>query len=521
MNKKKTKSSTVSKKSTSKEVKTKSAAKKAVVKEEVVKEAKVETVKEVATKNAKTSEHSMFKILGIIILATTILTWFIKGGTWDYTDAEAIKFVANETAAKTGINELFLSVYYGINYYLIQIVFLAVLGAFYGVVAKTNGYKAMVKKLASLFKDKETIFTLVASLLVAVLTSILTQPFAVLVFVPLIISVAKELKISKVNTMLMTFGALAIGLMGSTIGTYGSYYASTNLEVELVSGLVYRIVVLIVGYLGLNIFMLLNSKKETSLEPVNEVFEESTDDKKAKAWPFFVMFGLLLVITILGYIGWSTVLNIDVFDNFHEWLTTKVVVGEDVPVIGDILGKVTALGTWDSFVICYIMVIILVVVKFANHIKFDELLDNAMAGLQKVAKPIILIILAYSVFVLCYWSGITNTIVNAFNGSANFNPYLTALGNTIADFLHVDVEYTGFTFGAFYIAKYANYAEQLLVIFTMTSGLFALIAPTSIFMLIGLSFTELTYKDYFKAIWKFLIALVIVLALILTVITFL
>ena len=519
---KKTKSTTVSKKSTAKKTVAKKApAKKAVKTKSVVKEPKVEVVKEVK-KTTKTADHSLFKVLGIIILVVALLTWFIKGGSWDYTNAEAISFVANETATKTGINELFLSLYYGINYYLIQLVFLAILGIFYGVISKTNGYKAMVKKTAKVFKGRNNVFALVASLLVAALTSVSTQPIVVLVFIPYIISVAKELGLNKVSTMLLTFGAMAVGLMGLTIGTYGSYYGATQLGIEVTAGYAYRFAILIVGYLALNIFVLLFNKNAKAEAKTEDVFELSEDTKEGKAWPYFLIFGILLVLVVLGYIGWYSILGIETFENFHEWLTTKIVVGKDeLPIFGDILGKVNAFGSWDPFVLNYILLIILVFVKFIGKIKLDVVIDNAVAGLKKMAKPIALVAMAYSIFVLCYWSGITNSIVNFFNQGANFNPYLTALGNTIADFLHVDVEYTGFAFGAFYVAKYANFTEQLLAIFTMTSGLVALIAPTSVFMLIGLSFTDLSYKDYFKAIWKFVVALVIVLALILTVITYL
>ena len=511
MDKKKTKSSKVSKKSTSTEVKKS-------VKAEVVQETKTEVKKETIKKN----DHSTFKVLGLVILVVALLTWCIKGGSWDYTSSESVSYVASEAAKTTGIHELFLSLYYAVNYYLIQIVFLVILGAFYGVISKTNGYKAMVKKIASIFDGREKVFTLITSLIIAVLTSVTTQPIVVLTFIPLIISVAKELKISKINTMLMTFGALAIGLMGLTIGTYGTYYASSQLSTDLSQGMTYRVIVLLIGYLALNIFMVLFNKKNNKLEVVDEVFETTKEDSKAKAWPFFLIFGLLFVFIILGYISWSGVLNIDTFETFHEWLTTKIVIGkEEVPIFGKILGAISAFGNWDAFVINYIMLIILIFTKFFNHIKLDTLLDNALAGIKKMAKPIVLVVMAYSVFVLCYWSGMTNTIVNAFNSGSNFNPYMVALGNTITDFLHVDVEYTGFAFGAFYAAKYANYVPQLLTIFAVSSGIVALIAPTSIYMLIGLSFTELSYKDYFKAIWKFIVALLIVLALILTVITYL
>lgn len=487
-----------------------------VVKEET----KVEEVP--VKKTAKKSNHQTFKVLAIVILVVALLTWFIKGGTWDFTSSDAISYVANEEATRTGIHELFLSVYYAINYYLIQIVFLAILGIFYGVISKTNGYKAMVKKIANLFKGKTIAFTLIISLLIAVLTSIITQPIVVITFIPLLYSVAKELKINKVSAMMMTFGALAVGLMGTTIGTYGLYYAGSYMGVEIASTMAYRLIILLAAYITLNVFVILYNKKHSNAEIIEETFEVVEEDKKAKSWPYFVMFGVLFVLVVLGYIGWSSVLGIEVFDNFHEWLTTKVVIGsKSTPIFGNILGKVSAFGSWDPYAISYIMLIILVLTKFIARIKWDELLDNALVGLKKMAKPIALVALAYSVFVLCYWSGITTTIVNFFNQGENFNPYFTTIGNLIADFLHVDMEYTGFVLGSFYAAKYASYTEQIMAILAATNGLIEFIAPTSVFMLIGLSLSKLSYKEYAKSIWKFLVALLIVVCLILTVITYL
>ncbi|MBR1417112.1 MAG: hypothetical protein IJ572_04770 [Bacilli bacterium] len=554
-----------------------------VVKDEVK---TVSENKEIIKQSTKRNNHDTFKVLAIVILVVAVITWFIKTGTWDYGSASdaAVTFTQNESAVTTGINELFLSIYYGINYYLVQIVFLVALGIFYGIISKTNGYKAMVKKCASLFKSREVLFTLITSLIIAILTSFITQPIVVITFIPLIYSIAKELKINKVTAMLMTYGSLAVGLMGLTYGTYGTYYASQNLGIELTSGILYRAIILVVGYLLINIFMVLFNKKNTNAEIAEDNFELSESNAKAASWPYFLMFAFLFIITILGYIQFDNIFNNETFANFHNWLTTEIVVGENqTPIIGQILGNVGAFGTWDPFVISYIFLIIVIIIVFVKKIKKltskdfkkllidlgivivviavcellkftkafefvnfgmlaaaisvtyllirfflnknisvvdDEIIENALSGLKKVIKPIVLITLAYSVFVLCYWSGITTNIVNFFNSGNNFSPYLTALGNTIADFLHVDVEYTGFVLGQFYAAKYAQHTEQILAIMSATSGLVALIAPTSIFMLTGLSLSNMSYKDYFKAIWKFLIALVIVLCVVFTIITF-
>ena len=521
---------------------TKAKAKKKVTEAKVVKEVEkknntlVEEVKEVKkeekiaveeikqeNKKDKRNDHSLFKILALIIIVVTILTWFIKSGNWTFDNSDVNNVVANfnqnEEVARQGINEFFLSFYYGINYYLTQLVFIAIIGVFFGVISKTKGYKKMIKKCASLFKNKETIFTLITSLIIAGLTSVVTQPVVVITLIPVFYSIAKELKINKVSTMMATFGALCVGLMGLTLGTFGINYAAQSMNLEFTTGMTNRVILLVVGYLLLNVFIVLfNKKKKNNIEVTEDVFEVTEDDSKGRAWPYFLLFIILIALIVLGYTPWTNI-EIDVFDNFYSWLTTELLIN-DKPVFSYVLGNIPVFGQWEPFTICGVMLFALVFIKLFAKIKINDLLDNALEGLKKVAKPIVLVAMAYTVFVLCYWSGITTTIVNLFNQAKGFNVYLVSIGNAIADFLHVDVEYTGFALGQLYLNRYAANADQLFAVITATNGLVSFIAPTSVFMLIGLSFSKLSYKDYFKSIWKFLLALVIILAIILSVITY-
>lgn len=521
MEKKKTKTSTT-KKAVSKKTAPKKVEKTANVKAEVK---KVEEVKEVIKQEVKKQDHTLFKIILIVLLVVTLLTWLVKSGSWSYNANEAGKTIAefteNEATTPTGINEFFLSSYYAVNYYLIQLVFLAILGLFYGVVSKTKGYKALVKKVANIFRSKTQIFTLVSSLLIAGFVSITTQPIVVLTFVPFLYSIAKELKFNKVSAMLMTYGSLAVGLMGVTYGSYGLVYALSNMGVEVSEGIVARASILVAAYLILNMFIVLYNKKfAKNAELVEENFE-TVDAGNAKAWPMAIVFGLLFVIMVLGYVSWTN-MGVEVFTNFHKWLSTELVFGDNkVPVVYNIIGKVTELGAWDPFVLAYIMLIAIVVVKFISKTKWDDVFDNALEGLKVVARPILIVASAYSIFVVCYWSGLVNPIINFFNSGDNFSPYLNTIGNMIADFLHIDVEYTGFSYAALYASKYADRLGQVMACMTSAAGLVAICAPTSMFMITGLTLSKLSYKDYLKAAWKLLVALVIVIALILTVVTFL
>jgi uncharacterized ion transporter superfamily protein YfcC len=485
--------------------------KKVTKKVEEPKVAKVTPVKEVKAP----SKHSLLKVLLLSILVVILLTWIIPSGTISGSTLTA------SSLTRTGINEMFLSVFYGANYYLVQIIFLIVVGIFYAVISKTAGYKAMISKIAKIWKGKEKLFVLVNSFIVAILTSMFTQPMAVVVFIPMLYSVAKKLDMNKMTTILMTFGSLLIGLMGTTYGTYGVEYINSYMGTTFASEIGIRFAILAIGYIGLNIFNLLMLKKKVNNADVEELYVVSSEKNNGKAWKYFLIFGIILVVSILGYIGWSTVFNVTAFTDFHTWLTTKLTIGK-YPVVGYILGNITAFGSWDLFTLGAVLLVILIFVKIFAKITWDDMFDSAIEGIKSMIKPVCLITIAYAMFVICYWSSITPSIVYWLNNlTSGFSPYLNAVGNGIATVLDVDFGYTGFALGAFYAAKFADKTSQILTIMVSMNGLVSFIAPTSIYMLLGLSLSGVSYKEWFKYIWKFVLSLLVVLFVIFTIITFL
>ena len=494
------KKSTSSAKKTTKKVVAKKVATKETVQKEVVRE---------VTK--KRNDHSLFKAIAITLLVAIVLTWLIPAGQLSGTE-----FVVSEKV-RTGINEIFLGMFYGANYYLVQIMFLVVIGIFYGIVSKTKGYQAMISSIAKMWKGKEKVFVLVNSLLLALMASMFTHPFAALLFVPMLYSVANKLGMSKISTTMMSFGAILVGLMGLTYSNYGVEYINGYMGTTATTELQTRFGVLAIGYLVLNIFNIMMIDKKANKEVVEEIFV--TDEVKSKKGiGYFITFGIIFIVTVLGFISWETIFETTVFSDFNTWLTTELVINEK-PVLGYILGNVAAFGAWDITNLMAVIMIVLIVIKFASKIKLDTLLDNALEGIKVVITPIVLVTLAYSVFVLSYWSGMTTTIINWINTlTTDFNPYLNAIGNIVTTTLHVDFGFTGFTLGAYYAAKYADSVNKILVIMTSMNGLVSFIAPTSIIMLVGLSLSNISYKEWFKNIWKFVVAMLIILFVLFTII---
>ena len=306
---KKTKKTTPKKVATTKTQKSVEVKEKATVKAKET--PKVEAIKTVepAKKTKKTKNHGLFKVLAICIFVAIVLTWIIPTGYFsagEYTKG---------AIARTGINEIFLSMFYSTNYYLLQIIFILGVGVFYGVISKTKGYNAFVEKLASIFKGKEKLFVLLNTLIIALFVSFATQFFPILIFIPVMISVAKKLGFSRLNSIAMTFGAMMCGFTGATYTTYGISYINQNMSTTTSSALGIRFGILAIAYILLNALIFIKMNKEAKENKNLEIADPFTPEnsEKGKSLGFFILFGILFVLVVLGYMPWSNSFGIDAF----------------------------------------------------------------------------------------------------------------------------------------------------------------------------------------------------------------
>lgn len=468
-------------------------------------------------------KHDLLKIVLVAILVTIVLTWIIPYGYFSGSE-----FSSSEIG-RQGIVDIVLSGVYSANFFLQQLLFVAFVGIFYGVLSKTSGYKAFVSRVAKKFKGKEKGFVLIASLFVTLLTTFLTQSFVVLLFIPFIINVASKLKLDKLTAFLCTFGSMFIGILGATYGTEGlvyfvnylNYYQEVNLTLEI--GI--RFGILALAFILFNFFTMHHAKKALASkkeEAITDLFEvEESSAKKVKVWPMTLFFVLILIFSILGYVDWNADFGITIFDNFHSWLIGLSI--GNYPIIQYILGNnVSAFGGWDLYTIVVVLAILLLLCKFIYKIKLDDFIDNALEGLKKMVKPIILLLLVYVIFVLIYWAPFTNTITNwIVKCSSAFNPFLATISAFVSSLFHIDFGYTGYVLGDLMITYFGSSFNIAFVIYIAINGLVQIVAPTSVFLLLGLSYLDIPYKKWIRYIWKFIVIMLVLLLAIFALLTYL
>lgn len=464
-------------------------------------------------------KHDLVKLVLIALAITFVLTWIIPSGVYQTGTIDG-------KLARTGIVDFFLSGMMSVSFFLQQLVFLIVVGAFYGVMTRVEGYKKLVANLARNLRGREIPFLIITSLFVAGFTSITTNMFVVILFVPFLISVLKKMGLDNMTAFATTFGSMLVGVLGATYGTEGlisfvnylTYYSQTNIKVELAV----RGGILLLAFILFNFFNITHAKKVLSSKNKEEESDlflvEEPKKKTSKSWPMVVGFLVLLVFAILGYIDWSGNFNITVFSQFHAWLLEFEIA--EHTIFSYILGtNAAAFGEWQLYHMIIIMGIVLILSVMIYRVDFDNLIEGIYDGVKKIMKPVGIILLIYMIFVFMYWSPIVPTMVSWVVGES-FNPFTSTVGAAISSLFHTDFGYTGYAVGNL-LATYEGASFNIAyVIYVTINGLVSMLAPTSVVLMLGLSYCDIPYKKWISYIWKFFLGMLVCLLVIFALLTY-
>ena len=471
----------------------------------------------------KSKKYDLAKWVMLFIFVAMSFTWIFSGGEFsggNYNDYGLVQ---------QGITDIPNIAYWAIRLAGEKIIFLLALGAFYAVLSRSEGYKKLVTNIASKFKGKEIIFTIITSLLLTAMTSMLSQTFIVLVFVPFIISIALNMKLDKISAFAVSFGSVLIGTLGAIYGTEGVYWFNYYTGLSSTSAVLYRLIILVVGFILFNLILILHIKKVLENGKTNELeadpYKIENVDKKAKTWPTIVIFSLLFVFVILGYLNWKGLFNITAFEDFHKWLLALKI--NDFAIFKAILGTQVAdaangaFGAWNLYIGSVVLTVFSILVALTSRIKFNDFIEAYGDGFKKISKCILVYAGIYMILVIAemspFMSNITNTM---YTNVKSFSPYLVSLSAFISNIFHLDLGFTGYSVASFLASTYASNINVIHTIFVTMYGFTGLLLPTSGMLMIGLSYLNIEYKSWIKYIWIFIVAMLVILLILYSIMTF-
>ncbi len=489
-------------------------------------------------------KHNLFKTLVIFFLVLVALSWIIPVGT--LTSGTYVE----GTTSPVGIFHLFRLPLLTIGTFLqYGLVFLGI-GGLYGVLNRTGAYVPFVKRVANYWKGKETLFLSLVIGGFALLASLTALSFPLFVLVPFFITVILVMGMKKTTALASTVGAILVGLIGSTYGFNVSGYINTYLELDVNNLIFTKIILLIMlvtllilfvtKYAKVDLVMAKNKekkteKKETKTSKKKEdviikeekeeskipFFQEKYQNSKSIA-PIIVIILLAVILSLVMMFNWFYGFKISFFQNIYTSLM-EIKIG-NYPLVANLLGGLTQFGYWSYYELTVVLIISSLLIGWIYSLKFDEILDGFFKGAKKMIKVAFYASICSIFFavILTNQSGnmfatITNYLLNL---TKSFNVFITSILSFIGGFFYNDFYYLVGETRPLLATKYdaATLPVVGLVLQSMY-GLAMMIFPSSVILISGLSYLEVSYKDWLKYIWKFLLIILAIIMLVLVIST--
>jgi len=263
-----------------------------------------------------------------------------------------------------------------------------------------------------------------------------------------------------------------------------------------------------------------NNKAAVIDDEVIVIKETAKEENSRKTWPIIVGFCILLVVLILAFIPWSNAFGLDAMSKADEAVNGFKLFG--FPLFAKILGTHNAFGDWLVTDMLFPIALVTLLLALIYGVKFSDVLDGFAKGAKKALGPAFVTLLIYVILVINTYHPYQFYFYQFILGKGDsLNVVRTSLTAIVSSLLNVDPAYA-FQASMPYLASLVTKQEVypiVTIIYQAMYGFTMLIAPTSIVLMGVLNYLGVSYKEWFKAVWKLLVEILIVFLIVFLIIT--
>ena len=456
-------------------------------------------------------KNSLLKVIAITCLVFLVFTWIIPTGS--YSGSTYTK----DAVSALGIGDMFIYTFHSVylSIAIISMIVILLIGGLYGVLNKTGAYQSVVEKAVKKYDGKEKYFLVISILLFSILTSLTSLIYPLFVLVPFFITVICLLGYNKFTAFLSTFGAILVGRIGTTYGYNldGYNYSKQFFGLDINSNILFK-VILFVLTVGLLIFFTLKTSKLDKKKTKNEkitLYEQKSSNKNSKA--LVILLSIMMLVVMIAMFNWEGAFGIDFFTNIHSKITEFSIAGRNV--FADLFGSINPFGYWTNYELSLVLILNIFVIGKVYGLKLKEILDGFIDGVKDIVGVALIgffaTILSSVIFAQLYNVGshtIFPTIANKIFNTFGTNAFSLSVVSGFGTLFFADLPYV---FNDLYTpisAMYSNLADAVYIIQSVF-GFISLILPTSIVLLMGLRYNDISFGEWFKKAWKLLLGLFI------------
>ena len=477
-------------------------------------------------------KNKFFVAVLCMILFTVLLTWILPV---NYFSGELVK----DARSQVGLFDLLGYPSIALSYFGNNLMYLLIIGGFYGVLYKIGAYRSLLDKLADKTKGHEKLVLILIISVISVLVAVTGATLGIWMIIPFIISLVLLMGFDKITAALVSIGSIAMGTIGnlfsSTYITDGYNLSSQNgagilnsllnvssdIKKTVSTLLIPKIIVLILG-VALLVFLTLRhiSKSLEKETDIDEFIPKAVSKKEAKSsLPLIVILDVVLLVSLLAFVSWSSVFNTDAFTKATEAVLTKFKIFK-FPILGKILGKVNPFEQWSIVEMSSLLLMASALIGVIYKVKFKEFFENFFNGVKKALKPAVLVVLAYVVLVIVSYNPITLTIIKPIiTLTKSFNVFTMSISALISSIFNVDIYYIATNNLQYILSVVTNTKAYSLIgmIWYSMYGFASLVSPTSVILVAVLSYLDIPYKKWIKSNWLLLLATLCMLLVVFTI----
>lgn len=464
-------------------------------------------------------KHGLLKTMSIILLLIVIASYTLTGRSGEITYLGLIDILNNG--------------YQSLYYFFYIIIYILCIGGFYGILNQTASYKKLLDNIVSKVKPLGKKFIFVVILLTSVIAAFTGMTLPLLIFVPFIISIILLSGYDKLVAISSTIVSIMVGYMGGIFVTLFNSSTYTMITYETFVGLedkfsnlfpklllLFAGITLLIYFVNNHIKNVEKKKVKYDLPEDNElkINEINKEYKSIKTYPMIIMLSLLFIILVLALIPWNDLFGITIFQEFHTWLTELNI--KKFTIIPNIISsQLLALGEWNSrgdamlyMNLSNLLLVFTIITMIIGKVKINDAIESYTEGLKKVLPASVLMAVAYTILICTYNNGFYDGLIS----SSKFNYALSSLLVFLGCILHMDIFYI--CLGVFspilnLITDETIYAS-IALLFQGIYTIFSIVGPTSLILIFTLSYINVPYTTWLKYIWRFILALLVLLALV-------
>ncbi len=520
-------------------------------------------------------KRNLLKVIGISFLIFVVLSWIIPVGT--YSNGE----LTTNGTDPVGLFDLFSVPISTLLTFALYAVVFAAIGGLYGVMEKSGALEIWVEKITKKFNGKEKGFLIFTVIFFVILSSITGLVLPLFALVPLFAAVIFALNYDKITALASTVGAILIGSVCSTYGFNVTGYTKNILSLDMNNEIWAKLLLLVLLTIALAYFVVkfgkrvipAKTEKAEKSEPKKVVkAEKTTTKKKAKTEPtktakstakkqttkkttkktttkkntqnmavakdvkkvdvkktisivpLVIIITLMILVSFIGMYNWYYSFNIEWFNDIHTSVM-GVKIG-DYAIFEHLFSSISQLGYWGNVEFVTVMIIAAALIAWVYRVGFNGFIDSFIAGVKKMLPTAICAALASVILTVLYqasYSGM-GTIVDtmyakAFELSDGFNVVITGLVSLVGSFFYNDLYYLLAGMSPFLTSFDADSLQIAGLLIQSVASLGMIIFPTSVILIAGLSYFNVSYKSWIKYIWKFALAVFLVILLVCCILT--